>query len=286
MKRTSTLLSACTILLGSALMLQATPGAAPRAETARRVFFSAVDQKGAAVTDLTSEEMTVKEGGKDQRVATLRPATGNFQVSILVDDGGQGSFQAGVSHFISRTFGHAEYAISMLNPQPLKLVDYTGDGSALQVAVGKLIQRGRLQQDGLQMIEAVSWAAKELMGRKAPRPVILALTNGGEPGSSEVADFILRDLKDSGASLHVVYVNGLQLGKVLNEGPKYSGGILQNAVSNATVNDALTRIASALLNQYELTYTLPDGTKANDRLQLQTTRKGVTLIAPQRIPER
>lgn len=286
MKRISTLSFGCTVLLGASLVLQAAPGAAPRAETTRRILFSALDQKGAPVTDLTAPDLSVKEGGKDQRIATVKPATGNFQVSVLVDDGGQGSFQAGVSHFISRTFGHAEYAISMLNPQPLKLVDYTGDGNALQGAVGKLIQRGRLQQDGLQMIEAVSWAAKELMGRKATRPVILALTNGGEPGSSEVADFILKDLKASGASLHVVYVNGLQLGKVLNEGPKYSGGILQNAVSNATVNDALTKIATVLLNQYELTYTLPDGTKPNDRLQLQTTRKDVTLVAPQRIPDR
>ena len=267
------------------LRLIAAPDPAP-AETTRRVFFSAVDAKGAPVTDLTPTDLTLKEGGKDRPVATLAPATGKFQVSILVDDGGQGSFQGAVGYFISRTLGRADYAISMLNPQPLKLVDYTADTNALQAAVGKLVQRGRLQQDGLQMIESVSWAAKELRKRESPRPVILAITNGGEPGSSEVADFVLNDLKASGASLHVVYINGLQLGKVLNEGPKHSGGLLFNAASTQAINEALTRVAATLMTQYELTYVLPDGTKPNDRLILQTKRQGVTLIAPQRIPDR
>jgi hypothetical protein len=277
------------VLVASVALAPLHPAAAPErapAEMTRKVLFSAVDAKGTPVTDLIASDLTVKEGGKDRVIATLKPASGPLQVSILVDDGGLGSFQAGVLHFISRTLGRAEYAISMLNPTPLKLVDYTSDPAALQAAVLKLVERGRLQQDGMQLIEAISWSARELKKREAQRPVIIALTNGGEPGSSEEARFILNDLKDSAASLHVVYINGLQLGQVLNEGPKYSGGLQSNAASTQAMNDALSRVASTLFSQFELTYTLPDGTKPNDRLQLQTTRKGVTLIAPQRIPDR
>jgi hypothetical protein len=278
-------LSLVAVALLAPFRLAAAPEA-PRAETMRRVFISALDPKGTPITDLTAAEIVVKEGGKERAVGTLTPATGPVQIAILVDDGGMGSFQQGVAHFISRTLGRAEYSISMLNPTPLRLVDYTSDPKALQEAVGKLRERGRIQQDGLQLIEAVSWAGKELRKREAKRPVIVAITNGGEPGSSEEARFILTDLRDSRASLHVVYINGLQLGQVLNEGPKFSGGLQANAASTQAIMDALSRVATVLFNQYELTYVLPDGTKPNDRLEVQTTRKGITLIAPQRVPDK
>jgi hypothetical protein len=267
------------------IWLTAAPDPA-RAETTRRVFFSAVDDQGAPVTNLTAADLTVKEGGKERTVATLRPATGKFQVSILVDDGGGGFFQLPVAHFLGQTLGKADVAVSILNPQPVKLVDYTSDTAALQAAAGKLSQRGRVEQDGLQLIEAVSWAAKELRSRESPRPVIIAITSGGEPGYTEVGDFILNDLKASGASLHVLYVNGVDLGKVLGDGPKYSGGLAANAASTQDMAAAMLRVAAHLQNQYELTYILPDGTKPNDRLQLQTSRKGVKLLAPERISDK
>jgi hypothetical protein len=257
-----------------------------RAETIRTVYFSAIDAKGEPVIDLRASDVLVKENGKPWAIASLGPATGPFQVSILVDDGGSGSFQAGVARFINGTLGRAEYAISMLNPQPFKLTDFTTDEGVLRTALAGLVQRGRIQQDGEQLIEAVSWAAKQLQKRKAARPVIVAITNGGEPMASEARDAILSELKDSGASLNVVFINGISFGKVLGEGPKLSGGLLQNAVSNRAIEDALSRVAANLLHQYVLTYVLPNGTKPNDRFQLTTTRKGVTLIAPERIPEK
>jgi len=288
------------------------PGNGPARASApisRAVFFSATDSKGAYVTDLIASEVTVKEGGKARAVSSLAPATGRLQVSMVIDDGGLGTFQAGVTHFIDVTLGRVDYAISILNPQPLKLADYVSDVPALRTAVSALGQRGRVQQDGTQMIEAVSWAAKELRARQALRPVIVVLTNGGEPTATDVnatgrsvtsafnlasrdqpiadvAEFVLNDLKGSGASLHVVYVNGVSRGKVMGEGPKLSGGLLQNAASNSAVDQALSEIAAHLIYQYRVTYVLPDGTKPSDRLEITTSRKGVTLRAPQRITER
>jgi hypothetical protein len=275
-----------SILAGTLVLATIRPSAAPdptRAETMRRVLFSATDARGLPVTDLTAGDLTIREGGRERPVATLRPATGALQISILVDDAGQGFYEGPVGYFVGRMMQRAEIAISMLNPQPFKLVDYTTDPSALLAAVKKLTQRGRIQHDGRQVAEAVAWAARELRNREARRPVILVVTATGESGTLEIDDFILRDLKASGASLHVVHVNGVDLGMVLSEGPMYSGGMLANAANTESMRDALSRIAASLQSQYELTYVLPDGTRPNDRLQLQTTRKGVTLLAPQRI---
>jgi hypothetical protein len=49
---------------------------------------------------------------------------------------------------------------------------------------------------------------------------------------------------------------------------------------------ALAKIADNLMNQYVLTYTLPDGVKPNDRLSVSTSRKGVRVLAPTRVPDR
>jgi hypothetical protein len=277
----------CSILAGTLIFATIRPGAAPdpaRTETIRRVFFSATDARGLPVTDLTAADLTITEGGRECAVATLGPATGPLQISILVDDAGQGFFEGPVGYFVGRMMARSEITISMLNPQPFRLVDYTTDPAALLAAVNKLIQRGRIQQDGQQVAEAVAWAANELRKREAARPVILVVTATGESGTLEVDDFILRDLRASGASLHVIHVNGVDLGMVLSEGPMFSGGILANAASTESMRDAIARIAASLQNQYELTYVLSDGTRPNDRLQLRTTRSGVTLLAPQRIP--
>ncbi|MCC7043731.1 MAG: hypothetical protein IT183_07710 [Acidobacteria bacterium] len=278
----------CSIFAGILALATIRPTAAPdpaRAEIARRVFFSATDARGLPVTDLTAADLTIREGGRERAVATLGPAPGTLQISILVDDAGQGFFEGPVGYFVGRMAARAEIAISMLNPQPYTLVDFTTDPPTLLAAVRKLTQRGRIQQDGQQVAEAVAWAARELRKREARRPVILVMTATGESGTLEVDDFILRDLKASGASLHVVHVNGVDLGMVLSEGPMYSGGILANAANTESMRDALSRIAAGLQTQYELTYMLPDGTRPSDRLQLQTTRTGVRLLAPQRIDD-
>jgi len=48
----------------------------------------------------------------------------------------------------------------------------------------------------------------------------------------------------------------------------------------------LAKIADNLLQQYVLTYTLPDGVKPDERFSLTTSRKGITLLAPSRVADK
>jgi len=258
----------------------------PAAEVVRTVYFSALDASGAVVTDLTAADLSVKEGGKDRAIAAVQPATAPMQVAILIDDAGIGAFQSAAAQFLQVAQRHGVFAISVLNPQPAKLVNYTADGEALKTALGQLGQRGRVQPDGEQIIDAVSDAAKELQRLKAPRPVILVLTTNGETLQSTMADAALSALKASGASLNVLYAAGLNLGRVLGDGPRQSGGFVTSTSGGTTSGAALAKLADTLAHQYVLTYTLPDGVKMNEKLQLTTTRKGVTLTAPNRIPDK
>jgi len=260
--------------------------AVPRADVLRTVYFSAVDAGGAHVPDLTAADLIVKEGGKERPIDAVQPSTKLMQLSIIVDDGGTGGFQTAVSQFIQATFGRAEFAIRVLSPQAIRVLDFTRNGDDLRTAVRGLVYRGRIPTDGEQVIAGVSDAAKELDQREAPRPSILVLTVTGEKALSDLSDDTLKALKNSGAGLNVVYLTGISLGKVLGDGPKQSGGLIEQVNGNVALGPAIAKIADNLLHQYVLTYTIPDGVKPNERFSLSTTRKNVKLLAPTRIPEK
>ena len=73
---------------------------------------------------------------------------------------------------------------------------------------------------------------------------------------------------------------------MLGDGPRQSGGMIEQVTGNGALAPTLAKIADNLLNQYVLTYTVPDGVKPNEKLSLSTTRKGVKLIAPSHLPDK
>ena len=275
------------LTLSLLLLLATTAGTArPSADLLRTVHFFAVDANGVHVTDLTAADLTVKEGGKDRAIEAVKPATMPMQLSILVDDGGTGGFQGALSQLIQATFGRAEFAIRVLSPQAIKVVDFTQDGDELRAAVRRVGPRGRIQVDTEQIIAGVTDAAKELRQRRARRASIIALTAAGEKTLSDLADEALKALKGSGASLSVIYVTGVELGRVLGDGPAQSGGMIEQVTGNGALAPAIAKLADNLRYQYVLTYTVPDGVKPNEKLSLSTSRKGVKLIAPTRLPDK
>ncbi len=82
--------------------------------------------------------------------------------------------------------------------------------------------------------------------------------------------------------LNVVHVIGADLGMAMADGPRQSGGRIERRDGRRDPS-ALIRIANSLQQQYQLTYTLPEGVKPSERLAVSTTRKGITLTAPTRI---
>jgi hypothetical protein len=266
--------------------MRARPAASARAETERAVSFSAVDGKGVPVADLAAPDLLLKENGKELPVASLKPATGPLQIVVIVDDGGSGTMRPAVARFLAATRGQAQFAIALLTPQPSKLTNFTSDDQSLVGALERIVERGRVQRDETQLIEAISWATKELRQQKGPRPAIVAMTNSGEPPTSDVGNAILADLKDSGASLNIVHISGVPFGKVMTDGTKQSGGLLLSANSTSGMSDALTRIANNLTHQYVVSYKLPEGSKPSERFELKATRQNITLLAPTRIPNK
>jgi hypothetical protein len=258
----------------------------PGAETTRKVYISAVDSSRTPVTDLQASDIIVKENGKERPVASLEPASAPMHVAILVDDAGTGAFQSGVAQFLQKTLGRGRFSITLLNPQATTIVDFTDDVAALKTALGRLGQRGRLQPDGDQMLDAIVQASKALQQQKAERPVILSLTLAGGQPQSVQPDDVLTTLRSSGAMLNVVFLTGADVGMVMGDGPKQSGGRIEQVGGGEAIGPAMVRIADSFEHQYQLTYTLPDGVRPSDRLSVSTSRKGITVTAPTRIAAR
>jgi VWFA-related protein len=270
----------------------------------RRVYVSAADKSGAPITDLTAADFTVKENGKDQAIVNVGPATGMLQIAILVDDNGTGLFRVGIARFIEALFNRAEFSISTVTGQMLKLVDYTSKAQPLTEAIGKLNARPSTN-DGGQLLDGISEASLELEKREARRPVIVALTVGGQEHSTLPAHHVLDNLRKSGASLHVITVvndtlrsqpaattaagllgENMNLSEVLGDGPKQSGGYRDEIIAAASVLTGLQQLAESLKRQYVIEYTLPAGVRPSDKLSVSVKRKGVTLRAPTRIPDK
>jgi VWFA-related protein len=270
----------------------------------RRVYVSVLDSKGAPVTDLTAADVTIKENGKDREVVSVAPATGPLQIAVLVDDNGTGIFRYALARFIEPLLGRAEFAISTVVPQTMKLIDYTANAQTLSTALSQLNARPG-SNDGGQLLDGIAETAQELQKREARRPVIVALTVGGQEHSTLPAHHVLDKLRQSGASLHVLSVvnntlrsqpgatsaaaligENMNLGEVLGDGPKQSGGFRQEIVAATGIASGLQDLAQALKQQYLIEYTLPDGVKPGDKLSVSLKRKGLTLRAPTRIPDK
>src|SRR5436190_4491158 len=276
----------------------------PAAGTARKVTFNAFDQSGGYVENLGADDLTVKENGKTRDVVAVRPAKGLMQIALIVDDNGTGLFRAPLYRFVQKLQGRAEFAIVSVVGQPLKLTDYTMDGKVLTEVLTSLSARPGTP-DGGQLLQGIYDAARDLEKREAPRPIIVALSVPGEEHSTLPARHVLDTLKDSGASLHVFLAassasrqmaavtkpsalleENMNLGEVLGDGAKQSGGRREDILASAGTLTGLQQLAEDLLHQYVIEYDLPPGTKSSDRIAISAKRKGVSLRVPTRIPNR
>ena len=294
-------LSVVSILLSltlSASGLSSIQQAALRDGLTRTIYVSVLNDAGAPVTDLGTADFVIKEGGKDREIVTAGMTSVPLRIALLVDDNGTGIFRYGVAKFIERLQGRAEFAVTTVTGQNLRVVDYTTSTELLTAAIGRLTARPGTN-DGGQLLEGIFETAKDFQKRSAPRPVIVVLTVGGEEHSTLPAHHVLEELRKSGAALHVIATSSsalrptapvsrpgalleenMNLSEVLGDGPKQSGGKREEIVASAGIVSGLQELAEALTNQYAVSFSRPDRPKDNEKLSVSVKRSGLTVRAP------
>jgi len=267
----------------------------------RTVYVSVLNKSGAPVTDLSADDFLVKEGGKDREIVRAGMTAVPLRIAVVVDDNGTGIFRAGVAKFIERLQGRAEFALSTVEGQHLRLVDYTSNLERVLAALSQLSARPATN-DGGQLLEGIFETAKDLQKRRAPRPIIVVLTVGGEEHSTLPAHHVLEELEKSGAALNVIAINSsalramvtvskpgallesnLNLSEVLGDGPKQSGGKRDEIVASAGIFSGLQELAEALRNQYAVSFSRPDRPKDTEKLSVSVKRSGLTVRAPMKL---
>src|SRR4051812_48280355 len=168
----------------------------------RRFYVTALDDNGFAVDGLTAADIAIKEGGKTRTLTRVEPASATMQIAILVDDNGTGLFRVAVARFIESLLGRAEFSISTVTGQTMRLVDYTTDTHALSAVIRNLGARPGTN-DGNQLLDGITGTALDMAKRKAPRPNIVALTVGGQDVTPMEPDDALDELRRGGAVLYV-----------------------------------------------------------------------------------
>jgi VWFA-related protein len=267
----------------------------------RTVFVSVLDKSGAPVTDLAADDFVIKEGGKDREIVGAGMSAAPLRIAVVVDDNGTGIFRYAVAKFVERLQGRAEFAVSTVYGQHQKLLDYTTNLERVSMAVNQLNARPATN-DGGQLLEGIFETAKDFQKRRAPRPIIVVLTVGGEEHSTLPAHHVLEELEKSGAALNVIAINSsalramaavskpsallesnLNLSEVLGDGPKQSGGRREEIVASAGIVSGLQELAEALRHQYAVSFSRPDRPKATEKLSVSVKRSGLTVRAPTKL---
>ena len=268
------------------------------------VYVSVTEETGAPVLDLAPGDFAIKEDGKTRDVLKVELSRAPLQVMILVDDNGTGFFRSGLIQFVQQLQGRAEIAVSTVVGQTQKLVDYTPNLETVANAITTLSARPGTP-DGGQLLEGIFQASKDQERRESARPVIVAVTVGGEEHSTVPAHHVLEQLAKSGSKLYVIQVansalrstvqvtkpsallgENLNLSEVLGEGPKQSGGWREEIVASTGIVLGLRRIAAELKNQYAVEYSRPSKSKALEKINVSIKRAGVNLRAPTKVSGR
>ena len=278
------------------------PPVAGRSESAgreRMVYVSVTDGKGGLVTDLTAADVAIKEGGKDREVIKVEPFTGPVHLALLVEEGltGDNNVRNGLFQFMRQVHNRADIALVVVSIRNMMIVDYTKDLNALLAGINRFSLNPFVQAENL--AEGVYEVAHDFRKGEAARRVIVALAVERDQGVNMQPDQVLDELRQSGAALYAVTLPGPRIavkvgqmadlsarGQVLGDGTSQSGGRRQEVTITAGIPKVLEQFAGEILHEYAVTYVLPDGVKPNSRISLSTKRRGLSVRAPSRVPDR
>jgi VWFA-related protein len=287
-------------IIGVALSAAGVAGAgrAP-VQVTRHVYVTVTGNEGQPVTGLTPADFRLRENNRDREIATIEPATEPMHIALMVEEAltPAGGVRQGLFEFMKVLQGKAEMSLVVVGQSNRVAVPFSTDMNALVTGLNDLPLSQRQQTSHVP--EGIGDMARTFQKTRPARPVMVMIALDSQQVSAEQPQAVLNALRDSNAQLHVVSIQTSQAasdltgaggvmeasgrGQVLGDGPRQSGGRQWPTNALTGVPKATVSIASDLLNQYKITYTLPAGTDPSDRLNVTTSRRGVTLRAPTRI---
>jgi len=258
------------------------------------ILVSALDSKGDPVTGLTAADVIVKEDNVQREVLKVEPAIDPLTVALLVDD--SQALDAGVQFirdaardFVKTLAGQADVAVITFGERPTIALDYTRDEQAVLAATNRIFPRSGA---GSYLLDAIIETSKGLQKKEAARPVIVVLMLEDVEFSNRYYEQVLNELDKSRAALHVVAIgtpdSGVSSDEIRNrnmvvaEGTSRTGGRRDQVLALSGAPARMAQLAKELLNQYTVTYARPETLIPPERVDVSTTRSGLTVRAPRK----
>ena len=259
------------------------------------VYVSVVDSKGDPVSGLSAEDFRVREDGTAREVLKAGPATQPLTVALLVDDSAATTpasqfIREAVDTFIGSLAGKAEIALVTFGERPTILVDYTSDQKKLLDGAKRIFPRPGA---GAYLMEALVEVSRGFTKREAARPVIVVLRMDNDVEfSNRHYENVLTELAAGGATLHEISLG--QPGDSLSDetrnrdqtmamGTERTGGRRDNVLALTAAADRMKQLANELTNQYVVTYARPERLIPPEKIEVTTTKPGLTVRARTRV---
>lgn len=254
------------------------------------MYVSVLDRDGKPVMDLRPDEFVVRENGARREILRASRATQPLEVALIVDNSQAATpfthdLREGVRAFIRTLGGGHRIALVGAGERPTVLQDYSSDPAVLQRGVDRLFAQ---PGSGAYVLQAIIDVARGIQRRESERPVIVVVATDGPEFSDRVHDLVLEPLKQSGAALHVLFVQqagggdlpsdeARERGLVFDRGTRTTGGRYDNVLATQALTTKLTQVASELSNQYIVTYGRPDSLIPPDTFEVSVTRPDLTV---------
>ena len=263
------------------------------AQAARKAMYvSVVNEAGAPVMDLGTEDFIIREDNVAREVLHVEPALDPMQIAILVDN--STAARNNISHmrtalpsFVGALTDGLEgqknqVSIIAIGERPTVLADYTTSRAALQKGIDRIWS---LRDTGAYLLDGIPEVCQGFKKREAMRPVIVALTTEGPEFSNRQHDQVIEPLKATGAAFNALVIGrpssslsseARERNMVLDEGPRVTGGARMDILAVEGLDMRLKQLADQLMHQYKVTYARPQSLIPPERFTVATNKPGLT----------
>jgi VWFA-related protein len=260
---------------------------------------AAVDKRGRPVTDLKREEMRIFEDGRPQKIEHFSPGRATAaKVLLLLDASGSmnGELQAASTRMAAIQILAAldpedEAALAAFDHKYWGVVAFTKDRAKVQQAMAEIESFGSTA-----LHDALDKAARDLASHGEGRRAVVVLTDGVDTASRALPEDVISRSQALDVPIYAVSVvsplddprserfTGRDRPAVATAGAavlaryaELSGGAAFTVSEIGGLRAAAQRIVTELKHQYRLGYDPPPGPPRFRRIDVRSTRKGVTV---------